>query len=263
MKSFRSLSFPVIMVGTCLSALAAETFQVSWDPMEFNPAARRHPEQRITLTPRPGGVGVVDQSSEPASPFGGQSALFINSCKKNELWFRLGFRALEGTEFSETSKGAAEFLLQPEQGVITIKAGFQRDPWIPETIETYFVDSGLLNLSLSPGQEPRIAGRALETDSVEFIEPSQSYRVTMKWDLEDYEPIIRIFLNGEPLREKGSPNPFNAAILNSTPGEGLNVFRITLGSAQDKLGSFFLGPMAAASGADPDLESAAKPLTNP
>jgi hypothetical protein len=259
----RILSFTLLMVGGCMSALAAETFQVSWDPMEFNPMARLHPEQRIALTPRPEGVGVVDQSSEPTSPFGEQSALFINSSQNNKFWFRFYFRALEGTEFSETSKGTTEFLLQPEQGAINIQVGFQRDPWIPETIETYYVDSGLFNLSLSPGQEPKLAGRVMETDSVLFIEPSQNYRVTMKWDLEDDEPVIRIFLNGEPLRERGSPDPFNAAILNLTTGEGLNVFRITLGNSEHQLGSFFLGPMAAASGEDPDLENAEKPLTNP
>jgi len=260
----RSIFLTVFIVGGCLSATASEIFQVSWDPLEHNPMARQHPEQRITHTARPSGVAVVDKTTKPPSPFDGQPALFVKSTEDEKFWFRLGFRAFEGTELSELSKGVVEFFLQPEQGTVTIKAGYHEDHWIPEEPHTYFVDSGLFNLSLSPGQEPGLAGHRLETDSIQFVEPSQSYRVTMKWDFEGSEPMMLVFLNGEPLRARGSPDPFNAAVLRSTEEEAINVFRITLGNSEHPLGSFFLGPMASADGGeDFDLESAEEPLAIP
>jgi hypothetical protein len=100
------------MVGGCLSALASETFQVSWDSLEFYHADRPHPSQRVTIVSLPPeGLTVLDKASKPTFLFERQSTLFVQSTEDENFGSVLVFVLLKEQTFLNFPKPT------PEEGV--------------------------------------------------------------------------------------------------------------------------------------------------
>ena len=242
----------------------ADPARVDWEGAFYGQpgSVTRDPERRIVLVSvGHDNLSLVDKSSTPPSPFaGGQTALLVDSTPENPLWLRLCFRPFDGPE---APQGVAEFLLHPVKGRIDVQAGHQEFFWNPEANETYYVGNAALNVSLNPGSEPMVAGQVGETDSVSTVMAGESYRLTVKWDFAGPEPIVRIFLNGEILRYRGTGAPLNPALGATASSQGLNAFRITLGGPEDHLGRLFVGPMAAVLESTSDMEQAGDSLLAP
>lgn len=182
----------------------------------------------------------------------------IDSTPADSFWFRLLFRPFEA---ENVSSGVVEFNIRPVESGVTIQGGSQPLPWNPESPESYKMDSklGSFSLALTPGTEPHLMGLKMETNSISLISSNINYRVTIKWNLTSEQKEIRVFLNGEALRLKGSPEPFNVQnsknVVNS-----INVFRIFLGNSDTKIGKLYLGPISAATGLNPVMDKADDPL---
>lgn len=253
------------LLGFLPIAMEAEEIRVDWAGSNFgSKAARlRDPERRI-VAPAGGieGLQVVSGESQPASPFGaGAAALLVQSTPADAFWFRLAFRPFDA---ENTVVGVVDFNLHPVDGAINIQAGAQSEPWDPEIDRSYHIqgDRAFFSLSLIPGAEITIRGRPVETDSLTTISEGQNYRVTIKWNLTQGGAIVRVFLNGEVVRARGATEPLNIIIENKA-FTGLNAFRISMGASGNNLGKVFIGPIAAASGSEPDMEQADDPLLKP
>ena len=242
----------------------ADPARVDWEGSFYGPSGSetRDPERRIAfVSVGRDNLSLVDKVSTPPSPFaGGETALLVDSTAENPFWLRLCFRPFDGPE---APQGVAEFLLHPVEGRVDVQAGHQELFWDPQVKETYYVGNAAFDVSLNPGSEPTVAGRVGETDSVSTVMAGESYRLTVKWDFAGPEPIVRIFLNGEILRNRGTGAPLNPALGATASSQGLNAFRITLGGPEDHLGRLFVGPMAAVLESTSDMEQAGDSLLAP
>jgi len=244
-----------------LSASQAERIDVGWEDAGAAIRTGRDSERRVQIIPGGAqGIQLVDQHSNPPSPFVGQvPALFVQSTETDSFWFRLSFRPFED---SRVLQGVVEFNIRPVEGSVAVQAGSQTEPWDPLSDNNYKIINSAFSISLTPGLEATAAGKPLETDSITMIESGRDYRLTIKWDLEGGTPMVRLFLNGEPVRVRGQSGPLNLKFA-ADPADGTNAFRISLGSSENKLGKVFIGPIVAASGSKPDMEQAEDPLLKP
>lgn len=240
----------------------AEPVHVSWENTDLSKSntSFRDPNLRtVIVSTGPMGIQLVDESSDPASPFP-SAALWVQSTVEAPFWFRLNFRPFDDLEVRQ---GAAEFDLHPVEGRLFLQVGSHTVPWDPASQESYYMQNGAFDVGLQQGEPPTVAGKAVETDSIATIDANTDYRITIKWDFSDGKPIFRIFINGEPVRLQGSAEPFSPNVSAQVSESGINAFRVTIGSPQDHIGKVFVGPMAAATGFVPNLDQSDEPIFKP
>jgi hypothetical protein len=260
-KSFFAAVFAVLVLPTNM-VLGGEILRVDWADSGWggSPTYTKNPDQRILISNRgPKSLEIVDDKSQPPSPFDDKAAaLLVESTPTDEFFFRLSFRPLEA---EEVQSGVAELNIRPVDAAVAIRAGSQPMPWNPAAPESYSLasDQGSFTLTLKPGVEATLQGLQVETDSIDLITSDTNYRVTIKWNLTPEFNDVRIFLNGEAVRLRGSRTPLNVSF-SKKGGKSLNAFRITLGSPEEKHGKLYIGPLAVASGANPVMDQADDPL---
>lgn len=254
--TYRTALLLFLLIG---SISHAELVQVRWENPDVSELGKPFLDAQlrtVIINTGPTGIRLVDPASDPASPFpDDQPALLVESIPDAPFWFRLHFRPFDDAGVRE---GAVEFELQPIEGQLILQVGNHPTPWVPDLIETYAVTNSAFSISFNLDEAPMIAGIPVETASISHVMADTPYRVTIKWDLSESGPIIRIFLNGEVVCRQGSTEPLSPPIP-AAVSTGINAFRITLGSSENNLGKAFIGPMRAASGSVSDIEQAEDP----
>jgi hypothetical protein len=251
-----------VLILPANAVFGGEILRVDWADSGWggSPTYTKNPDQRILITNRgQQGLQVLDDKTQPPSPFENKAAaLLVESTPTDEFLFRLCFRPLEA---EEVQSGVAELNIRPVDAAVAIRAGSQPTPWNPAAPESYDLASGQgsFTISLKPGAEATLQGLQVETDSIDLIASDTNYRLTIKWNLTPEFNEVRIFLNGEAVRPRGSKTPLNVS-LSKKGGKSLNAFRISLGGPEEKHGKLYIGPLAVASGANPVMDQADDPL---
>ncbi|GEM_PF-1400853 len=249
-----------ILLGTSIAS-ADNAFYVDWsDRLPGSVPERVEGDLRLAFVSiLSDKSALVNAGTDPVNPFSHlENSLYVNSEAPDAGWFRLVARPFPD---EPALQGALEFEFRIVSGSINLSVGICELPWQPDDFATYAVVAGSgFGAAFRPGEYVNIKGRPMRSGMSELLEPDKNYTFLVKWDFGGTTELFTFYLNGEQLTFEGGGSLFPIPAAGEM--SGINAFRITIGSSNDKAGAIFLGRLAATSG-DKDMYSTKGILQTP